>query len=106
MASTGKAKLRRCGQTATKPARRGNGVQFKPPRCVTPANQTEGGRSRGRQRSQHTGSVHRAPLQLVFDSADETPGDATSAGGLGSEQTAMLEQFVVPSRDGSETRPW
>lgn len=83
-------------------------VQFNPTSLrLRLTNQTEGGRSRGRQRRQHTGSSSTVlTLQLVFDSADETTGDAATPQAVSvRSKTAMVEQFVVPRRDGSETPP-
>lgn len=83
-------------------------VQFNPTSLrLRLTNQTEGGRSRGRQRRQHTGTSSTVlTLQLIFDSADETTGSAENPQAVSVRtKTAMVEQFVVPKSDGSETPP-
>jgi hypothetical protein len=83
-------------------------VQFNPTSLrLKLTNQTEGGRSRARQRRQHTGvSSTVLTLDLVFDSADETSGSEASPQPVSvRKKTAMVEQFAVPKRDGSETPP-
>ena len=83
-------------------------VQFNPSSLrLTLTNQTEGGRSRGRQRRQHTGNSSTVlAMQLVFDSADETTGDESNPQAVSvRRKTAMVEQFVLPKEDGSETPP-
>jgi hypothetical protein len=83
-------------------------VQFNPTSLrLKLTNQTEGGRSRGRQRRQHTGASSTVlTLDLVFDSADETSGDEANPQPVSVRQkTGMVEQFVVPKQDGSETPP-
>ena len=71
-------------------------------------NQVEGARSRGRQRRQQTGtSSTTLSMELIFDSADETEHKEGSAPTPVSvrKKTAMLEEFLLPKRDGSETPP-
>jgi hypothetical protein len=83
-------------------------VQFNPTSLqLKLSNQTEGGRSRGRQRRQHAGTSSTVlSMELVFDSADETTGEDGAAQPVSVRQkTAMVEKFVVPKRDGSEVPP-
>lgn len=83
-------------------------VQFNPTSLrLRLSNQTEGGRSRGRQRRQHTGTSSTVlTMQLVFDTADETTGSADAPQAVSVRtRTAMVEQFVLPREDGSETPP-
>ncbi|WP_319549558.1 hypothetical protein [Desulfogranum marinum] len=83
-------------------------VQFNPTSLkLRLTNQTEGGRARGRQRRQHTGTSSTVlTLQLIFDSTDETTGSVENPQAVSvRKKTSMVEQFVVPKSDGSETPP-
>lgn len=79
-------------------------VQFNPTSLkLKLSNQTEGGRSRARQRRQHSGASSTVlTLELVFDSADEGTTDVPVSV---REKTAIVEKYVVPKRGGSETPP-
>lgn len=84
-------------------------VQFNPNSLkLTLKNAVEGGRARGRQRRQQTGtSSTTLSMDLIFDSADETeaaPGGPPRPVSV-RKKTAMLEKYVVPKTDGSETPP-
>ncbi|NOY63100.1 MAG: hypothetical protein GXP10_08120 [Gammaproteobacteria bacterium] len=79
-------------------------VQFNPTSLrLKLTNQVEGGRSRGRQRRQYNGSGSTVlSMDLIFDSADEgTVGNPVSV----RTKTAIVEKYVVPKTDGSETPP-
>jgi len=79
-------------------------VQFNPTSLkLKLTNKVEGGRSRARQRRQHNGSGSTVlSMDLVFDSADDgTEGSPVSV----RTKTAIVEKYVVPLTDGSETPP-
>lgn len=79
-------------------------VQFNPTSLqLKLTNKVEGGRSRARQRRQHNGSGSTVlSMELVFDSAD----DGTDAAPVSVRtKTAIVEKYVVPLTDGSETPP-
>lgn len=83
-------------------------VQFNPTSLkLRLTNQSEGGDSRARQRRQHTSSGSTTlTMELVFDSADETGGDAGAPQPVSvRHKTGQLEQFVVPREEGGETPP-
>lgn len=79
-------------------------VQFNPTTLTLRlSNQIEGGNSAGRQRRQHNGaSSNTLSMELVFDSADEGTDDAPVNVRT---KTAIVEKYVVPRTDGSETPP-
>jgi len=79
-------------------------VQFNPASLkLKLTNQTDGGRSRGRQRRQHSGSSSTVlSMDLIFDSADE----GTDAAPVSvRSKTSIVEKYVLPKDDGSETPP-
>jgi len=79
-------------------------VQFNPTSLkLKLTNKVEGGRARARQRRQHSGSGSTVlTMELVFDSAD----DGTDAAPVSVRtKTAIVEKYVVPLTDGSETPP-
>lgn len=82
-------------------------VQFNPTSLrLTLTNRTEGGNARQRQRRQHTGTASTVlNMDLIFDTADETSGSDNPQPRSVREKTAVVEQFVVPKRDGSEVPP-
>ena len=79
-------------------------VQFNPASLkLKLTNQTDGGRSRGRQRRQHSGSSSTVlSMDLIFDTADE----GTDAAPVSvRSKTSIVEKYVLPKDDGSETPP-
>lgn len=79
-------------------------VQFNPESLkLRLQNQTEGGRSRGRQRRQHTGaSSTTLSMDLVFDTADEGTNEAPVSVRT---KTAIVEKYVLPKEDTSDAPP-
>ncbi len=79
-------------------------VQFNPSSLrLRLTNQMEGGRSNGRVRRQQSGAGNTVlSMDLVFDTADE--GSADHPVSVRSK-TAIVERYVVPNSDNSETPP-
>lgn len=79
-------------------------VQFNPESLkLRLQNQTEGGRSRGRQRRQHNGaSSTTLSMDLVFDTADEGTNEAPVSVRT---KTAIVEKYVLPKEDTSDAPP-
>lgn len=79
-------------------------VQFNPESLkLRLQNQTEGGRSRGRQRRQHNGaSSTTLSMDLVFDTADEGTDDAPVSV---RSKTAIVEKYVLPKEETSDAPP-
>lgn len=77
-------------------------VQFNPASMrLALSNETEGGRSRGRQERQFTGlSSTDLTFDLVFDTADESAGDGKPRSVR--EKTAIVEQFVLSETSSSD----
>jgi hypothetical protein len=84
-------------------------VQFNPTSLkLKLSNETEGGRSRTRTKRQHMGQSSTVlTMDLVFDSADDYTLDANNVAQPVSvrTKTAILERFVVPASDDSQTPP-
>lgn len=79
-------------------------VQFNPSSLrLKLSNQSDGGRSRGRQRRQNNGQSSTVlSMDLIFDTADEgTPEAPVSV----RTKTREVERFVLPKQDGGETPP-
>lgn len=79
-------------------------VQFNPTSLrLRLQNQTDGGRSRGRQRRQHNGaSSTTLSMDLVFDTADEGS-DAAPVSVRG--KTAIVEKYLLPRDQTSDAPP-
>jgi len=79
-------------------------VQFNPSSLrLKLTNQSDGGRSRGRQRRQNNGQSSTVlSMDLVFDTADEGTADAPVSVRT---KTSEVEKFVLPKQDGGETPP-
>lgn len=79
-------------------------VQFNPTSLkLKLTNQMEGGRSTGRVRRQQSGAGNTVlTMELVFDTADEGSEDSPVSV---RSKTAIVERYVVPNRDNSETPP-
>jgi hypothetical protein len=79
-------------------------VQFNPESLkLRLQNQTEGGRSRGRQRRQHNGaSSTTLSMDLVFDTADEGTDEAPVSVRT---KTAIVEKYVLPKEETSDAPP-
>jgi len=79
-------------------------VQFNPESLkLRLQNQTDGGRSRGRQRRQHNGaSSTTLSMDLVFDTADEGTDDAPVSVRT---KTAIVEKYVLPKQETSDAPP-
>lgn len=80
-------------------------VQFNPTSLkLKLTNQSDGGRSKGRQSRQNNGQSSTVlSMDLVFDSADEgtAAGDPVSV----REKTSLIEQFVLPKEGSSKPPP-
>jgi hypothetical protein len=79
-------------------------VQFNPSSLkLKLTNQMEGGRSTGRVRRQQSGAGNTVlTMELVFDTADE--GDDANPVSVRTK-TAIVERYVVPNSDNSQTPP-
>jgi len=79
-------------------------VQFNPSSLkLKLTNQMEGGRSTGRVRRQRSGAGNTVlTMELVFDTADE--GDDANPVSVRTK-TAIVERYVVPNSDSSQTPP-
>lgn len=79
-------------------------VQFNPTSLkLKLTNQMEGGRSTGRVRRQQSGAGNTVlTMELVFDTADEGSDDSPVSV---RSKTAIVERYVVPNGDSSETPP-
>lgn len=79
-------------------------VQFNPSSLrLQLTNQMEGGRSTGRVRRQQSGAGNTVlSMDLVFDTADEGSDDSPVSVRT---RTAIVERYVVPNSDNSETPP-
>lgn len=79
-------------------------VQFNPTSLrLRLQNQTDGGRSRGRQRRQHNGaSSTTLSMDLVFDTADEGSDEAPVSVRT---KTAMVEKYLLPKDNTSDAPP-
>lgn len=79
-------------------------VQFNPSSLrLKLTNQMEGGRSTGRVRRQQSGAGNTVlSMDLVFDTADEGSDDSPLSVRT---RTAIVERYVVPKKDNSETPP-
>lgn len=79
-------------------------VQFNPTSLrLRLQNQTDGGRSRGRQRRQHNGaSSTTLSMDLVFDTADEGSDEAPVSVRT---KTAMVEKYLLPKENTSDAPP-
>ncbi len=79
-------------------------VQFNPTSLqLKLSNQSDGGRSRGRQRRQNNGQSSTVlSMELIFDTADE--GTDTAPVSVRTK-TREVERFVLPKEDGGETPP-